>query len=187
MKIYIYSVILSLAILNLPCVHTSESGEGYISNLADLAESVPAKPSVRAHKKKLCDDEIQKCIDRGAHIRAKRAAAKALLRQKLKGTLYEQEDQKDEIKSEILENTSFDSTVSEDFKKELGLSTLDILQSKLHDNLDPTGKSQKLFVKKQFREDEQTKQGNRKIKQEKKKKDNQIKEARRNKSVAVGE
>lgn len=184
MKIYIYSMILSLAILNLPCVHTSESGEGYI---AGLAESVPAKPSARAHKKQLSNDEIQKLIDEGAPIRAQRAAAKALLRQKLKGTLYEQEDQKDEIKSEILDNTSFDSNVSEDFKKDLNLNALQILQSTLLDSLDPTGKSQKIFAKKQYREDEATKRVRRSIKQEEKKKDNQIKDARRKKIASIGE
>lgn len=163
MKVYIYGLILSLAILNMPTVNCTDYSHRWDEELTS--------PRKGYHKKQLSNDEKQKLFDAGASTRAKRAAAKAELRERLKGTLYEEEDN-DHIDTKAEANPSIDSKYDDNSE----MNALDIIQSSLYP--EETKKERKLFTQKKKLEDESFKKKRSDHKQKAKKRKNKIKKER---------
>ncbi len=167
MNKYVYSLILSLAALNMPIVNCSDD----LFGSSEEPEEYAAPSHVR--KKALSPKEKQDLFDAGAKIRAVRAAAKAKLKAQLKGSLWETEDSNDPAKIETQDYSSHnpDDSGNEDI--------LDTLEKAIKP--EESGKSVKLRQRKKFKEDEPTNKARRKFKQEEKKLTLKIRKARANK------
>ena len=172
MNKYVYSLILSLAALNMPIVNCSDDLSG-----SDCGDVAPTR--VVSRKIQLSDVEKQKLFDAGRDIRAARADAKARQKALLKGTLYE-EDCKDNNDPAKIETQDYSSHNPDDSGNE---DILDTLEKSIKP--EESGKSVKLRQRKKFKEDEPTNKARRKFKQEEKKAALKIRKARANKSAST--